>query len=132
MSFSRSYNKRTGVTYVYEVLESKWSPERQRCEQKRKLIGKIDPITGEIVPTGQRGRPKGAKQAPSQQEVLELNNKLAQERQKSQQTEKSMKKRNDMIKKYITELGKALDALADSLQRMIEANHQILNQLSDN
>ena len=131
MPISRSYNKRTGITYVYEVLESKWSPERHRCEQKRKLIGKIDPITGEIVPTGKRGRPKGSKQAASQQELLELSNKLAQERQKSQQAAREVKKRNAVIQKYITEQGSSLEILVDSLQRMIETNHRILNQLND-
>ena len=132
MPFSKSYNKRTGITYVYEVLESKWSSERHRCEQKRKLIGKIDPITGEIVPTGQRGRPKGSKKTESRQEVLELNNKLAQERQKTQQVAKDMKKRTEMIQKYVKEQDESLNRLADSLKQMIEVNHQFLDQFSDN
>jgi len=55
MSFSKSYNKNTGVTYVYEVLENKWDPVKKRAVNKRKLIGKIDPETGKVVPTRKKG-----------------------------------------------------------------------------
>ena len=47
--------KGTNTVYAYES-ESYWVPGiGPRC--KRKLIGKVDPITGEIIPTGKRGRP---------------------------------------------------------------------------
>ena len=54
--------------YAYEST-SFWVPGKgPRC--KRKLIGKIDPITGEIVPTGKRGRPpKADNQASSQSQA---------------------------------------------------------------
>lgn len=55
MSIVRMYNKKTGVTYVYES-ESYWDKEKQQPRNRRKLIGKIDPETGEIVPTGRPGR----------------------------------------------------------------------------
>ena len=51
MSISKSYNKQNGVTYVYEVYENHWNKEKKRPESRRRLIGKIDPETGEIVPT---------------------------------------------------------------------------------
>lgn len=54
MSLSKSYNKQNGVTYVYEVLENYWDKEKKRPQSKRKLIGKIDPGTGEIIPTSRR------------------------------------------------------------------------------
>jgi len=54
MSISKSYNKQNGVTYVYEVLENHWDKEKKRPQSKRKLIGKIDPDTGEIVPTSRK------------------------------------------------------------------------------
>lgn len=55
MPYSKSFNKKTGVTYVYEILENKWDPEKGYPVSKRKLIGKIDPETGDIVPTRKRG-----------------------------------------------------------------------------
>ncbi len=58
MSFIvKSTDKRTGVTYVYES-ESYWDKEKKQPRAKRKLIGKIDEETGEIVPTASRGRKK--------------------------------------------------------------------------
>ena len=43
-------NKKTGITYAYEN-EAYWDKEKQQSRAKRKLIGKVDPNTGEIVPT---------------------------------------------------------------------------------
>lgn len=50
------YDKRVGITYVYES-ESYYDSENHQSRSKRKLIGKIDPETGEMVPTGKKGRP---------------------------------------------------------------------------
>ena len=55
---SRAHNKKTGVTYVYEVLDNHWDPQLRQARNKRRLIGKIDPITNEIVPTGRKGPQK--------------------------------------------------------------------------
>lgn len=52
-SIIKKLNKQTGVTYVYES-ESYWDKEKKQPRSKRKLIGKIDEQTGEIVPTGGR------------------------------------------------------------------------------
>ena len=51
----KKYNKTNGTTYVYDSV-SYWDKEKKQPRSKRKLIGKIDPDTGEIVPTGGRGR----------------------------------------------------------------------------
>ena len=56
MSIAKSYNKQNDTTYVYEVIESYWDKEKKQPRNKRKLIGKIDPATGEIVPTTPRKR----------------------------------------------------------------------------
>ena len=54
MSISKSFNNQNGVTYVYEVTENYWDKEEKRSKTKRKLIGKIDPETNEIVPTSRK------------------------------------------------------------------------------
>ena len=56
-SIIKKFNKQTGVTYVYES-ESYWDKEKKQPRSKRKLIGKIDEETGEIVPTDGRGNRK--------------------------------------------------------------------------
>lgn len=47
-----------GNTYVYDNY-SYWDKETKKPKSKRKLIGKIDPATGEIVPTDGRGLKRG-------------------------------------------------------------------------
>ncbi|MFH0866837.1 MAG: IS1634 family transposase [Bacteroidota bacterium] len=42
--------KKTGITYAYESI-SHWDKEKQQSRAKRKCIGKLDPETGEIIPT---------------------------------------------------------------------------------
>lgn len=51
MAIIKSRNKKTGIVYVYES-ESYWDKEKQQPRSRRKLIGKVDETTGEIVPTG--------------------------------------------------------------------------------
>lgn len=50
-------DKRSGITYAYESV-SYWDKEKQQSRAKRKLIGRVDDTTGEIVPTDGRGRKK--------------------------------------------------------------------------
>ena len=40
---------------MYEST-SYWDPEKKQPRSKRRLIGKIDPVSGDIVPTGKPGR----------------------------------------------------------------------------
>jgi hypothetical protein len=56
------YDKRSGLTYAYES-HSYWDKEKKMTRAKRKLIGRVDPETGEIVPTDGRGRKSGGKDA---------------------------------------------------------------------
>ncbi len=61
MALIKQYNKERDVTYVYES-QSYWDREKKQPRSRRKLIGKLDPETGEIVPTGKPGRkPKSQK-----------------------------------------------------------------------
>ena len=50
MAIIKQTNKKTGVTYVYDS-HSYWDKEKKQHRSDRKLIGKIDPETDEIVPT---------------------------------------------------------------------------------
>ena len=46
-------DKRSGITYAYEN-QSFWDKELKRSRSKRKLIGRVNKETGEIVPTDGR------------------------------------------------------------------------------
>lgn len=68
-------NPHTGVTYVYDqhvVVDE----ETGKKKVKRKVIGKIDPVTGEIVPTSherkkRKKKPEDGKYKPLYEETLE-------------------------------------------------------------
>ena len=56
MSRVYQYDNRVDVTYVYDV-EEVFDEKTGKTRQKRKLIGKLDLETKQLVPTGKRGRP---------------------------------------------------------------------------
>lgn len=55
MAIIHVYNKARDITYVYEST-SYWDKELKQPRSHRKLIGKLDPVTGETIPTGSRGK----------------------------------------------------------------------------
>ena len=55
MAIITQTDKRTGITYAYETTYY-WDKEKQQSRSKRTCIGKVDPATGNIIPT--RGRAK--------------------------------------------------------------------------
>lgn len=75
-------NSKTNRTYAYEV-EAKWNSEKGYSVPKRKYLGRVDPVTNEIIPsTGKPGRPTKAKpigndSAENVSRVNELEQKLA-------------------------------------------------------
>lgn len=65
MSLVKLKDKRSGTTYIYES-ESYWDKEKKQPRARRKLIGKLDEETGEIVPTGKSGRKKSDRKETAQ------------------------------------------------------------------
>ncbi len=57
MAIIKQHDKRSGITYAYES-HSYWDPEKKMTRAKRKLVGRVDPETGEIIPTDGRNRKK--------------------------------------------------------------------------
>lgn len=62
-------DKRSGITYAYEN-QSFWDPELKRSKSKRKLIGRVDPVTKEIVPTDGRCKKRSPSYVPSSDEYV--------------------------------------------------------------
>ena len=58
MAIVRQHDKRSGITYVYEST-SYWDKEKQQSRSHRKLIGRLDPETGKVVPTKGWGKRRG-------------------------------------------------------------------------
>ena len=60
MSIVNQYDKRSGITYVYES-KSYWDKEKKQPRSNRTLIGRLDPDTGKIIPTDGRGKNRNPK-----------------------------------------------------------------------
>ena len=60
MSIVHQLDKRSGITYVYEST-SYWDKDKKQARSHRKLIGRLDPTTGKIVPTDGRGHKRDHK-----------------------------------------------------------------------
>ena len=61
MAIVYQHDKRSGITYAYES-QSYWDKEKKMSRAKRTLIGRVDPDSGEIVPTDGRGRKSKVKE----------------------------------------------------------------------
>ena len=61
MAIIKQFDKRSGITYGYDS-KSYYDKEKKCSRAKRTLIGKINPDTGEMIPTD--GRNKGARSKP--------------------------------------------------------------------
>ncbi|MBN1191211.1 MAG: IS1634 family transposase [Dehalococcoidales bacterium] len=74
MSLVYVKNKRNGVTYVYESV-GYWDKEKKQARNRRKCIGKLDPQTGQIIPSNKidladlpsQARKRGPKTTPDSQ-----------------------------------------------------------------
>lgn len=64
MSIVHQLDKRSGITYVYES-ESYWDREKKQARSRRKLIGRLDPSTGNVIPTDGRGKKRGQAKIPA-------------------------------------------------------------------
>ena len=56
-------NKKSGTIYAYED-EPYWDSKKKQARSHRKLVGKVDPATGDIVPT----RKRKVKETPMEEE----------------------------------------------------------------
>lgn len=113
MSLVKNTNKKTGVTYVYES-ESYWDKEKKQPRNKRKLIGRIDEETGEVVPTGGHGRRR--KETP-----------VPEDRKDMQDMEKRLQEKEREIQRLLLEkqqLEKDYAMLQDGLQNLLDKSRR--------
>ena len=101
MAIIKQFDKRSGITYVYDSI-SYYDKEKKCSKAKRTLIGKLDPETGEIIPTD--GRNKGAKSKPDSSSPEVNRDKRIQE----------LEDENRQLKLQITALKKELNRINSS------------------
>lgn len=101
MAIIKQYDKRSGITYVYDS-KSYYDKEKKCSRAKRTLIGKLNPETGEIIPTD--GRNKGAKSKPDSASSEIDRDKRIQE----------LEDENRQIKLQISALKKELERISNA------------------
>ena len=111
MAIIQQYRKDTDTTYVYES-ESYWVPELRQSRSRRKLLGKLDPATGEIVPCGKRGPkkriPEGGEEQISASEYTKLRG----------QYEQSQTEATTEMEKELSDLRKQNQRMATTIQKI--------------
>ncbi len=80
MGIVKQYDKRSGITYVYES-KAYWDKATHNSKATRKLIGRLDPETGDIIPTDGRNKKVVEPQEPDYKKLYEKAQKkcIAQE-----------------------------------------------------
>ena len=116
MAIIRQYHKDTDTVYVYESI-SYWDAEKGQSRSKRKCIGKIDPATGEMVPTGKRGKKK--KESGAASADMELSRMTALYEQEQART-KELKAWNSILEDKVASLEKQVSRLRSSLAKISE------------
>ena len=105
MAQIKQYNKKTGVTYVYES-HSYWDKERKQHRSDRKLIGKLDPETGKIIPTHKKkDDPVSDKAAQSKIKALEA--QIARDEKELQE----LRDKVSSLQKELTEKKRIIDKI---------------------
>lgn len=75
MSIVYQTDKRSGITYAYES-KAYWDKEKHQSRAKRTLIGRVDPVTGEIHKTDGRCKKNSPYQTASLTEKDEIMERL--------------------------------------------------------
>ena len=75
MAVVHQTDNRTGITYAYESI-SVWDKEKKQSRSKRRLIGRVDKDTGEIVETDGRMRRKKTPKPPAAKNRMSNNRRL--------------------------------------------------------
>ena len=117
MAIVYCYNKSRNVTYVYESV-SYWDKEKKQPRSSRKLIGKLDPDTGKVVPTAKRNRSDytmNAQNSPDNSVTTDY--KVLYENCLSELTDlrlqlDALKAQNRLLSKAVSDARKALDTAA--------------------
>lgn len=120
------YKNQSGITYAYESI-SVWDPEKKQSRPKRKYLGRVDPETGEIIPTnGKRGRPPkkavngGTAQADAGGSQEEKDKNLSQAVMRIRELEEENRRLKEERKKLVEEI-----AAIDMAVKKIITDHPV-------
>ncbi len=122
MSYSKSYNRQNDTTYIYEVIENYWDKEAKKPRSRRRLIGKIDPVTGEIVPT----RPRKKDQETGTADYRKLYESAEKE---IELREKRIAELERMLSEYLSEESSFLTEYEDAIKKRRSKTASVLKKV---
>lgn len=122
------YNSRNQTTYVYES-ESYWDKEKKQPRSRRKLIGKLDPSTGNIVPTGGRGRKPKAKNAGS--DIPHETAAVPLSKPSVSDSESDYKKLYEECLSKLTDSEARISSLEETIRKLSVKNNRIHTRLAE-
>lgn len=101
MAIINQKDSRTGITYVYESI-STWDKEKKQSRSKRRLLGRLDEETGEIIPTDGRGKRRSPYYDPGSDPSA--NSKAPRTLAEYKEAYKKLLKENEKLRKEIRDL----------------------------
>lgn len=117
MAIIQQYNKASNTTYVYKS-ESYWVPELGQSRSKRKLLGKLDPATGEIVPCGKRGPKKKESKDNGEQIPASEYTKLREQYEQLQAETTALRLSLNEMEKEVSDLRKQNQRMKNIIQKI--------------
>lgn len=130
MAIIKQYRPDRDVTYCYESV-SYWDPELKQARSKRKLIGKLDPETGEIVPTsGKPGRKKGSKNKSREEKAQDHQQVADAMNDHYRSLYEKQKDKNEQLREEVKALKKSLSALEKERNQLLNTMEKAVAMLS--
>ena len=125
MSITRSFSKRSQVYYAYDT-QYIWDETTQKKIQVKKCIGKFDPITGELIPNGKRGRkPLYTKEARE----IAASNAVVLAKTEGEDVQESLQKAAQKSLETYAEMIASLESAVSALSIQVDQMKQKLREL---
>lgn len=118
-------NKKTGTVYAYES-EAKWVPDFKQSRPVRTYLGRVDPITHEIIPTaGRKGRRKKDDDPINDPHIANSDYKALYEESLKKNIEleaelKAARHQSAFLTKRISDAQKQLESIKLAVQKALE------------
>ena len=90
-------DKKTGAKFAYESV-SYWDKEKKQPRSKRKYLGKVDPETGEIIPSRSSTAPIKISEADAS-EIIRLRTRIEEQEAKINELTAQLKKETESSRK---------------------------------
>ena len=125
MAIIKQLNKKNGTTYVYETIDY-WDEEKKINKPKRRLIGKLDLETGDVVPTNRRGNTALPQNGETNKEAI---HSAFQDIQKTIYEVQNQIKEKDIQLAILTKQNQQLNEILNQMERVLKTCIQVIESV---